>query len=129
MQNTITTSAGSSRKAPFRDILAYTTGDGANSLVLNSIAGYAMLYFTDALGMEYKLAAWAMFVATFWDAITDPIMGHITDNTRSRYGRRHPYMLVGGILTSVCYFFIWGVPEFFRQGDMLFWYLVGATYS
>jgi len=72
-----------SSKAPFRHILAYTPGDGANSLVLNSIFGFAMLYYTEALGMDYKLAGWAMAVATLWDAITDPVMGHITDNNRA----------------------------------------------
>ncbi len=88
--------SAASPKAPFRHILAYTTGDGANSLVLNSIFGFSMLYYTEALGLDYKLAGLAMSVATFWDAIANPVMGHITDNTRSRFGRRHPYMLVGG---------------------------------
>jgi GPH family glycoside/pentoside/hexuronide:cation symporter len=112
------------RKAPFRDILAYTSGDGVNSLILNSISAFAMLYFTDALGLDYKLAGLAMGVVTLWDAITDPVMGHISDNTRSRYGRRHPYMLVGGIAAAICYFFIWGIPERFQSPTSLFWYLV-----
>ena len=121
----MTTTSADSPKTPFRDILGYTTGDGANSLVLNSIFGFAMLYYTEALGLDPILAGWAMAVATFWDAITDPVMGHITDNTRSRFGRRHPYMLVGGVITAVCYFFVWGVPEAFQgSAQSLFWYLV-----
>lgn len=112
-------------KAPFRDILAYTTGDGVNSLILNSIFGFAMLFYTEALGLDPKLAGWAMALATFWDAITDPIMGYVSDNTRSRYGRRHPYMLVGGIFSAICFYFVWGVPETFHGSPQaLFWYLV-----
>lgn len=109
----------------FYDILAYSTGEGANSLVMNSIFGFAMIYYTEALGLGYALAGFAMAVATFWDAITDPLMAFISDNTRSRFGRRHPYILIGGILTVISYFFIWAVPVPIREdADLLFWYLV-----
>ena len=118
-----TTSVGS-RRASLRGIFAYMTGDGVNSLIMNSIFGYSMLYYTEALGLDYKLAGLAMSVATLWDAITDPLMGHITDNTRSRFGRRHPYMLLGGVLATLCYYFIWAVPPSFQAPHLLFWYLV-----
>lgn len=113
-----------SRIAPLRDILGYAVGDGANSLVQNSIFGFSMLYYTEALKLDYAWAGIAMFVATFWDAISDPLMGHITDNTRSRFGRRHPYMLLGGVLTVLCFYFIWAVPAPFQTPHLLFWYLV-----
>ena len=115
-------------KTKFHDILAYSVGEGANSLVMNGIFGYAMLYYTEALGLGYKLAGIAMAVATFWDAITDPLMAYVSDNTRSRFGRRHPYLLLGGILTVICFYFIWAVPESFRADtQLLFWYLVGMN--
>jgi GPH family glycoside/pentoside/hexuronide:cation symporter len=113
------------RKAPFIDIVGYATGDGVNSLVLNTIAGFSMLYYTEALHLPYTWAAWAMFAATVWDAVTDPVMGHVTDNTRSRFGRRHPYMLIGGILSVICFYFIWAVPDALRGSNVsLFVYLV-----
>ena len=66
-----------------------------------------------------------MAVAIFWDAITDPLMGHISDNTKSRFGRRHQYMLFGGIAMVIAFFFMWSVPLTFRQSSSsLFWYLV-----
>jgi len=113
-------------KTPLRDIMAYSTGDGATSLVMNAIAGFSMLYYTEALGLDYKLAGIALSISVFWDAITDPVMGHISDNTRSRYGRRHPYMLIGGIVMSVLFYFLWMVPSVF-QNAMLFWYLVSIN--
>jgi hypothetical protein len=52
-------------------------------------------------------------------------MGHISDNTRSRFGKRHPYLLLGGLAMVVSFFFLWYVPDFFKSSNTtLFWYLV-----
>ena len=107
------------------DMWTYASSEISNSLVSNTIFGFAMLFYTDALGLSPALAGIAMSVAIFWDAITDPLMGHISDNTRSRFGRRHQYMLVGGVAMVIAFFFIWAVPPVFRQSSSsLFWYLV-----
>lgn len=106
-------------------MISYSVGECANSLLMNSIWGFAMLYFTDALGLPHSMAGIAMAVAVFWDAVTDPVMGHITDNTRSRFGRRHPYILGGGIAVVVIFLFLWYVPAWFKTSEQsLFWYLV-----
>jgi len=103
----------------------YSSGEIANSLISNTIFGFAMLYYTDALGLSPALAGIAMSLAIFWDAITDPLMGHISDNTKSRFGRRHQYMLFGGVAMVLSFFFIWAVPSVFKQSSTrLFWYLV-----
>jgi GPH family glycoside/pentoside/hexuronide:cation symporter len=111
-------------KTPFSHIFNYAVGDGANSLVLNGLANFAMLYYVKVLGLDAKYAGLALAVTLFWDAVTDPIMGHLTDNTRSRFGRRHPYILIGGVLTALSFFFLWFVPEAFTQPKFLFWYLL-----
>ena len=117
------------------EMVKYSLGACTESLVLNSFFGFSMLYYTKALGLSPELAGIATFIATFWDAITDPIMGHISDNTKSRFGKRHPYMLVGGVAMIASFFFIWYVPDFFKtelivgsltisRMTMLFGYLV-----
>jgi glycoside/pentoside/hexuronide:cation symporter, GPH family len=106
-------------------MLIYGSGECASSLVMNSIFGFAMLYYTKALGLNPVWAGIAMSVSVFWEAITEPVMGHISDNTRSRWGRRHPYMIVGGLLMAVCSYLIWTVPAAFRASQVtIFWYLV-----
>ncbi|MBK1877417.1 MFS transporter [Pelagicoccus mobilis] len=107
------------------NIIGYSLGEGAGSLVMNSINGFALLFYTDALGLPAKMAGLALSLAVFWDAITDPAMGYISDNSRSRFGRRHSFMLLGGIAMAVSYYFIWAVPDGFRSSqEHLFWYLV-----
>ena len=101
------------------DMVGYSTGDIANSLVLNTFAAFAMLFYTKALGLNPAWAGVIMFSSAGWDAISDPIMGHITDNTRSRYGRRHPYMLAGGLIMVASFFFFWAVPTAFLTNKVL----------
>jgi len=101
------------------DMIGYATGDIANSLVMNTFAGFAMLFYTKSLGISPIWVGVIMASSTCWDAISDPIMGHISDNTRSKYGRRHPYLLVGGILLAVSFFFFWFVPAPFHASKAL----------
>lgn len=103
----------------------YGLGECANSLIMNGFFGFAMLYYTEALKLDPRLAGIAMSVSVFWEAITEPVMGHYSDRTRNRYGRRHPWMLLGGLLMAVSFYFIWAVPTPLRGHAMpLFWYLV-----
>ena len=109
-------------------MFTYSLGECANSLVMNGIFGFAMLFYTKALGLDPRWAGFAMSLSVFWEAITEPVMGHISDNTRSRWGRRHPYMLAGGLLMALCSYLIWTVPGSFRGEQMsIFWYLVAMN--
>lgn len=108
-----------------KTILGYGLGECANSLVMNGFFGFAMLYYTEALKLSPVLAGIAVSVSVFWEAITDPIMGHVTDRTRHRYGRRHPWMFIGGLMMAVCFYLIWAVPVPIRaNGQLVFWYLL-----
>lgn len=116
------------RHCPTSGMLTYSLGECANSLVMNGIFGFAMLFYTKSLGLDPTWAGLAMSLSVFWEAVTEPVMGHISDNTRSRWGRRHPYMLTGGLLMALCSYLIWAVPPSFRDSQMsVFWYLVAMN--
>jgi GPH family glycoside/pentoside/hexuronide:cation symporter len=118
------TPAPSRPGTPLRDLIAYATGEGAYSLMMNGISAFALLYYVQVLGLSGKWAGIALSISMLWDAISDPIMGHLTDNTRSRLGRRHPYLMAGGIFLAASFFFLWSVPGVFKGPQMIFWYLL-----
>jgi Na+/melibiose symporter-like transporter len=64
----------------------------------------------------------AIFIATFFEAFADPVVGQISDNLRSPLGRRHPFMYAAAIPVAIGYFFLWNPPHL--TGDALFFYLV-----
>src|SRR3989304_9370860 len=85
-------------------------------------AGFYMFYYIDELGLTVAMAAVINVIYGIWDAINDPLVGFLSDNTRTRWGRRRPWLLTGlpfymGILVLV-----YAVPKPFLQGNALFWY-------
>jgi len=114
-------------KLKLRDLWGYASGEGASSITMNGFSNFGMLFYTQIMGMSPELAGIALSIATVWDAVTDPLMGTISDRTVTRYGRRHPYMLVGGILMALSFLALWLVPESFRGEKALFGYLLGIN--
>ncbi len=99
---------------------------GAGHLVLNlypGALGFFMFFLLTAFGMDPFLAGLLGGLPRFFDAITDPIMGFISDNTSSKWGRRRPYILVGGILSSITFVLLWQLDEN-NSSDYNFWYFL-----
>ncbi len=94
-----------------------------------------MLKYMTSLGIAAAVASTIMLIAKFWDAVSDPLMGFISDNTRSRWGRRKPYMFVGGILLLVGLMLLfmpirdWGVGVGGFTAYMVIMYLLWNTFS
>lgn len=111
-------------KARGSEILGYAVGEGATSLTMNGISAFAMLYYTQALGLPFSQAGVAFAVASIWDAVVDPAIGHLSDNTHTRWGRRQPYILVGGVMLAVTFYFLWAVPSAVTSHGLLFPYVI-----
>ncbi len=124
---------------PVKEKLAYGCGafmDGGGVALMSCVM---LKYMEGGLGIPMWIASTIMMVAKFWDAITDPIMGFISDNTRSKWGRRKPYMFFGGILLIVGIFLLflpveeWGIIPKDNQAGFVAWmvimYLLWNTFS
>lgn len=109
------------QKVSLARILGYALGGGAVSISINGLGNFAMLYYTQVLGLSAAYAGIALSITTLWDAVTNPVMGHISDNTRSRFGRHHPYLLWGGLALAVSFLLLWVLPERFSSASAVFW--------
>ena len=76
----------------------------------NGFSYFLMFYYNQVLGLPGSLAGIAIFIALMIDAACDPIIGFWSDNTRSRLGRRHPFMYGAALPVAIVYFFIWNPP-------------------
>lgn len=88
----------------------------------NGFSYFLMFYYNQVLGLPGSLAGTAIFIAMMIDAACDPVIGFWSDNTRSRLGRRHPFMYAAALPVAIVYFFIWNPPEL---GE--FWLFVYLT--
>jgi len=78
------------------DKIAYGVGNLSYGIMLQMVSAYIVFYGTVILGLPGKLIGLIVGIGTVWDAVTDPVMGYISDHTRLRYfGRRHLYILIG----------------------------------
>ena len=78
------------------------------------------------LGMNPALVGLLGAIPRFTDALTDPMMGYISDNTRSRWGRRRPYILVGAIGSGLIFALLWQLPAGASQTYYFVYFLVGS---
>lgn len=109
-------------KVPIKQKISYGTGTLVLNLLPASLSIFAFFLIT-GFGMDPLLAGLLTGLPRLFDAITDPVMGFITDNTRSKWGRRRPYIVVGSILSGVCFALLWQMdPEASQQYN--FWYFL-----
>jgi GPH family glycoside/pentoside/hexuronide:cation symporter len=106
-------SAAPARGAPlsFCDKALFATGDVVDGTINFGIGVFIFYYLTAVCGLPGVLAGALLAVSTISDAIVDPLIGSISDNTRTRYGRRLPYMLVAAIPTTLAFALLFSIPE------------------
>ncbi len=93
-----------------REKWTYGSGDLGFSLTSTIIGAYFAIYLTDVVGVSPAVAAMAIFVGSTWDYINDPIVGYISDRTRSRWGRRRPFLLFGPLPFILVFALMWWKP-------------------
>ena len=103
--------------------VAYGFGSVAFGVKSNGFDYFFLIFYSQVLGVSAYLVSLALMIALIVDALSDPLIGYLSDNTRSRWGRRHPFMYAAAIPASVAYYFVWNPPAGL-EGDALFPYIV-----
>ena len=87
----------------------YASGAVANGVKTDAFTFFLLFFYSNVIGLSPGLASLAIFIALMVDAFTDPLMGIISDRTRHRFGRRHPYFLLGMIPMGLSYFMLFSI--------------------
>lgn len=88
----------------------WATGVVADVFMANVFSYLALPIYNLALKVDPVFLGWAMGLPRIWEAITDAFMGHLSDNTRTRWGRRRPYVFVGAIASGLMFALVWMPP-------------------
>ena len=106
--------------------LGYGVCDLGGNLYFTVVAFWLLYFLTDTVGLSAALAGGIVIIGKVWDAVTDPMVGFLSDRTTSRWGRRRPYLLFGAVplfvamiimftnprISSQAWLFVWGVGAF-----------------
>ena len=106
--------------------IAYGFGAVAHGVKDQGYNYFLMFFYSAVMGLDAGLAGLAIFLALILDAISDPLVGYVSDNFHSRWGRRHPFMYASVIPLVLGYYFVWTPPEGMSQMG-LFGYLLAMA--
>ena len=119
-------------KLNFTTKLAYGSGDMGPAITANILVFFLLYFFTNVAGLPAGLAGSILAIGKIGDAINDPIAGILSDRTRTKWGRRIPWMLFGAIPFGIFFFLQWLVPNFSPDPNVNQWclfayYIIIAT--
>ena len=103
--------------------LNYSIGSIPNGIKTDTFTFFLLFFYSNIIGLNPGLAGLAIFIALCVDAITDPLMGTISDRTNTKYGRRHPYMMISFIPMSLGYILLFAPRQDWdmSQNDLFVW--------
>jgi GPH family glycoside/pentoside/hexuronide:cation symporter len=102
--------------------LGFGIGDLGGNLFFTMTGFYLLFFLTDIAGLSPALAGTVLMIGKIWDAVTDPATGYISDRTRSRWGRRRPYMFVGSIVAILAMGLMFTKPGFTEQTKLFVYF-------
>jgi len=101
---------GGASGTPLSTKLYYGLGAVAFGVKQNGFAFFLLMYYNQVLGLPEKSVGLAIMVALLFDAISDPVVGSLSDRFHSRWGRRHPFMYLSILPVGISYYYLWNPP-------------------
>ncbi|MDJ0599638.1 MAG: glycoside-pentoside-hexuronide (GPH):cation symporter [Crocosphaera sp.] len=113
-------------KLKFSTKLAYGIGELSGSLPSNILVFFFLFFLTDIAGLKPGVAGIIVMIGKIWDAINDPLIGWFSDRTRSRFGRRYPWMILGSIPLGFSCVLLWTIAPSNDQTIQIIYYTIIA---
>lgn len=101
--------------------LGFGLGGAAETVTLYSVSSFALLFYSQVLGVPAHMVGLALSASLILDAFSDPIVGSLSDRTRSRLGRRHPYLFAAAVPIGLTAWAIFSPPAGLGQTGLLIW--------
>ena len=114
------------RLVPFSSKLAFGVGQFAEGLKNTGFGFFILFYYNQVLELPGTLAGLALFIALMFDAVTDPLAGSLSDNTKSRLGRRHPFMYASALPLALAFIGLFSPPAGLGEWGLFAWLTVFA---
>jgi len=123
----MTTSVATRPRTGLFTKIAYGFGSVAYGVKDNGFQALLLLFYNQVLGLSPYLGGLAILLALAVDSVLDPLVGLISDNWRSRWGRRHPFMYFAGAPAAIAFYFLWRPPHGLDQGQLFLYLLATAV--
>ena len=101
-----------------RTKLAYGFGAVAYGIKDNGFSVFLLIFYQQVVGLDAGLVGLMLLLALVADALIDPVVGHMSDRTRSRWGRRHPWMYASAIPIALLWIAVWNPPDWGQAGQL-----------
>src|ERR1700741_3960444 len=112
-------------RVPMGTKLSYGFGAVAYGIKDNGFSVFLLLFYNQVVGLPADRVGLAIMIALLVDAFIDPVVGHLSDQTHTKWGRRHPWLYLSAIPIALVWLLLWNPPE--PSADMQFAYLVGIA--
>lgn len=109
---------------PLRLKLFHGLGSVAYGVKDNGFSTFLLIFYSQVVGLDAKLVSLALMLALIVDAFVDPIIGHLSDRTYTRWGRRHPWLYAAALPLGLVWMLLWTPPE---DKSYIFVYLVAVA--
>ena len=112
------------KKLSTKKKLMYGAGDIGFSLTSTIMGVYFLFFMIEVVGLRPAIAAIPIAIGKVWDFVNDPIFGYISDRTRTRWGRRRPFLLFGALPLALTFTMLWYKPGFESMTALVAYYSI-----
>ena len=117
----------SEERLSLRKILIFSAPAAGQGFMFNFMSIYMLAYATEKLGVAPAVMGFIFLLSRLWDAVSDPVAGYMSDRTKTRIGRRRPWLIAGALPVGVVFYLMWNPPVSLAGGSLGLSLWMGAT--